>query len=248
MSNSLIGLTYGALTVIAKADDYIVPSTQQRMKRWLCKCECGNIKAIRQSDLTRKNRYVSCGCKRKETSSQKNKQHNTYNLSGEYGIGYTSKGEEFYFDQEDYDLIKDYCWYITSKGYVSTTINKRTIKFHRLLFPDSQQIDHRNHKKNDNRKCNLREVTNTQNCINRSLQSNNTSGVTGVYWNKQSNKWVASITVDKKLIFLGYFNQFENAVQARKTAEEHYFGEYSYDNSVNYQIGKENTAHEPNIE
>ena len=37
------------------------------------------------------------------------KKYNTYDLSGEYGIGYTSKGEEFYFDLDDYDKIKDYC-------------------------------------------------------------------------------------------------------------------------------------------
>ena len=41
---------------------------------------------------------------------KKIKKYNTYDLSGEYGIGYTTKGEKFLFDLEDYEKIKDYCW------------------------------------------------------------------------------------------------------------------------------------------
>ena len=48
-------------------------------------------------------------------------QQNVYDLSGEYGIGYTLKGEPFWFDLEDYDLIKDYCWHYTQKNKIETT-------------------------------------------------------------------------------------------------------------------------------
>lgn len=40
---------------------------------------------------------------------KKNKRYNRYDLTGEYGIGYTNQGVEFYFDLEDYDKIKEYC-------------------------------------------------------------------------------------------------------------------------------------------
>ncbi|WP_368488451.1 hypothetical protein [Clostridium sp. BJN0013] len=36
--------------------------------------------------------------------------YNTYDLTGEYGIGYDAKGNIFYFDLEDYDRIKDFYW------------------------------------------------------------------------------------------------------------------------------------------
>ena len=89
-----------------------------------------------------------------------------------------------------------------------------------------------NNNKRDNRKANLREVTESQNQMNKGLRSNNTSGVTGVYWDKESSRWFAVITANKNVIFLGYFNSFDNAVRARKQAEEKYHGEYSYDNSM----------------
>ena len=68
--------------------------------------------------------------------------------------------------------------------------------------------------------------------MNKGLLSNNTSGVTGVTWCSADNKWCARITVNKRRINLGYFNTFEYAVRARKEAEEKYFGEWSYDNSI----------------
>lgn len=67
--------------------------------------------------------------------------------------------------------------------------------------------------------------------MNRVLLQTNTSGVTGVSFNKKSDKWEAYIGIDNKRIHLGKFNDFEDAVSARKEAEEKYFGEWSYDNS-----------------
>ena len=78
----------------------------------------------------------------------------------------------------------------------------------------------------------MRITTASQSMMNRGLSSNNTSGVTGVSWSKTMNKWRARINVNGKEINLGYFNKFEDAVKARKKAEEKYFGEFSYDNSM----------------
>ena len=68
--------------------------------------------------------------------------------------------------------------------------------------------------------------------MNVGLRSNNTSGVTGVAFNKNLNKWVAYISVNKKRIHLGSYVSFDDAFTTRKKAEEKYFGEYSYDNSI----------------
>ena len=171
----------------------------------------------------------------KETVAKQSKKYNTYDLSGEYGIGYTSNGEKFYFDLDDYDKIKDYCWFNT-KGYICALCdNKRTL-MHRLITncPDNMVVDHigGEETRSDNRKQNLRICTISQNNMNRKMTNRNTSGVVGVSWDKNKKKWEATIRINKKQIHLGLFDNFEDAVATRKQAEEKYFGEYSYDNSM----------------
>lgn len=161
---------------------------------------------------------------------------NTYDLSGEYGIGYTTKGEPFYFDLEDYEKIKDYCWHVGTKGSIVTNYyknnNRRTLLMHRYIMnvnnPDIQ-VDHIYHKRFDNRKSQLRIVTNSQNQMNTIVRKDNKSNVKGVIWHKIIKKWFVYINVDKKRINLGYFSNFNQAVNARKKAEKKYFGGYNYE-------------------
>lgn len=174
---------------------------------------------------------------RDRSSGKFQRQHNLYDLSGDYAIGYTLKGEQFWFDKEDYDLVYQYCWYYSSKGYVQTTISGKCVKLHRLIMGITDkniQVDHINHPprhehKVDNRKSNLRVVDNSKNCQNRSIASNNTSGVVGVHWSKLEQKWKAYIKINQEQIHLGTFNNKDDAIRARKNAEIKYFGEYRYD-------------------
>ena len=62
--------------------------------------------------------------------------------------------------------------------------------------------------------------------------THNTSGVTGVNWHKRDSIWESHIRYKDKMIYLGRFNDFNEAVKARKEAEEKYFGDHSYDNSM----------------
>lgn len=70
---------------------------------------------------------------------------------------------------------------------------------------------------------NYKEGTNLSILSTTKLLSNNKSGKTGVCWNKQSQKWIAYITLKHKRIFLGYFSNKNKAIQAREEAEEKYF-------------------------
>jgi hypothetical protein len=79
----------------------------------------------------------------------------------------------------------------------------------------------------NNRKINLRNCTIQQNNMNLSLGKNNTSGVIGVCWHSQANKWRAYIMLNRKQISLGVFDDFEEAVTVRKDAEKKYFGEFA---------------------
>lgn len=82
-------------------------------------------------------------------------------------------------------------------------------------------IDHLNGVGTDNRPCNLREATTQENRKNQRMQRNNTSGVTGVYWDKSAGKWKAQIGIDGKNKSLGYFTDIDEAAEAyRKAANE----------------------------
>ena len=167
------------------------------------------------------------------------KQYNTYDLTGEYGKGWTNKGEEFWFDKEDYDKIKNYCWHFNQWGHLISTepnSNKRVFLHRRVMepIPEGMVVDHINHlgsrqNKYDNRKSNLRIVTQRQNALNSVVHKNNKSGVSGVTFVKSYNKWVARINAEPyKRIILGYFDNFEDAVNARLKAEQKYYGDYSF--------------------
>lgn len=83
------------------------------------------------------------------------------------------------------------------------------------------EIDHINHIPHDNRISNLREVSRAQNSKNMPRSKANNSGCTGVSWHKRAKKWRARIKFDKE-IHLGLFDCFDDAVKARKKAEEEF--------------------------
>lgn len=81
------------------------------------------------------------------------------------------------------------------------------------------QIDHINGVKTDNRLVNLRDVTHAENGRNAKRTRSNTSGVTGVRWYAERNKWVSKIMVNGVQYTLGYYLNFDDAVASRKAAE-----------------------------
>ena len=60
----------------------------------------------------------------------------------------------------------------------------------------------------------------------------NKSGVKGVYWDKKNECWATQMRIKDKRIWLGRYKKLEDAIKARRNAEEKYQGEYSYDNSI----------------
>jgi hypothetical protein len=229
----LTGKTFNRLTVIKRVENNKYGNTQ-----WLCECNCENkTQKIITGNNLRTGRTKSCGCLMIEkaiNTGKSKKKYNTYDLTGEYGIGYTFKDELFYFDLENYYKIKNYCWSKNKDGYITAKNNKKTILMHRLITncPSDMQVDHVYHNRWDNRKEFLRIVTNSQNQMNASLMPNNTSGITGVSWNIKREKWVAYIMVNERQVQLGYFDDFNKAVEVRKDAELKYFGEYRYKEKI----------------
>jgi hypothetical protein len=223
----LVGKVFSRLTVVSMCD-----REQGKRISWVCKCICGNVVNV-SGDSLKQGATKSCGCLHKELIGLYNKKYNTYDLSGEYGIGYTTEGEEFYFDLEDYDKIKKYYWrrnksqHVTSYG---SGYEVQNIRQHRLIKDVIDKndviIDHINCIPYDNRKKNLRYATKQENNMNKGANKNNKLGIKGVY--KARNKYWAYITKDYKKIHIGVFCSLEEAMFARNQKEIELFGEFAY--------------------
>lgn len=223
----LTGKTYGDLTVLNRAENATRKSGRE-IVMWNCLCVCGK-KTIIEGSAIRSGHTKSCGCRKEKIKGNK------YDLSGEFGVGYDDNGNEFWFDLEDYDLIKNYTWYKNPQGYFCSSLFNKQIRLHRLvmgLTSENYDVDHIMHNLYDNRKQGLRICNHSNNMMNRNKQSNNKTGVTGVYFDNWTKKWRGMIKVNHKTIYLGRFLKKDDAIMARRKAEEKYFGKYSYNNSM----------------
>lgn len=114
-------------------------------------------------------------------------------------------------------------------GYVFTQINKRRYMNHRLawfyvhgVWP-SDEIDHIDGNRSNNKLSNLRVATSKQNKENTPIRSNNTSGHKGVHWDKSRQKWMAFVVHNQKFLNLGRFDDVNDAVTAAKQARDALF-------------------------
>jgi hypothetical protein len=118
-------------------------------------------------------------------------------------------------------------------GYVVISIDRKRHKAHRLAWLHAHgrwptaQIDHINCKRADNRLSNLREATATQNQGNSPRNKNNTSGLKGVTFAWARNRWQAQISARGHTLFLGYFDDPEDAHAAYCRAARKHFGEFA---------------------
>ena len=149
-----------------------------------------------------------------------------YEIFNDHVIGHFDNGKQMLFDVADLPLVSSLSWFIDTCGYPSTNYEGRTVRLHRLLFkeiPDGLVVDHMNRSKLDNRRTNLRICSQQKNMQNMSLKSNNTSGVAGVFFDKQVQRWRAQISNNGKTKYIGIFDNFDDAVKARKDAEKLYY-------------------------
>lgn len=137
-------------------------------------------------------------------------------------------------DADDLERVKSAGYMeILKIGYACITTGRmRTRKrtyLHRFITnaPSDKQVDHINGNKLDNRKSNLRLVTNMQNSQNTGWRKHNTSGFMGVTWSNQRNKWMSKIVYEGKQIHLGFYEDIEEAASIRYAAETQLLGEYA---------------------
>lgn len=108
------------------------------------------------------------------------------------------------------------------EGYNIGSFKSKNYYAHRVAWAyitgiwPTDQIDHVNGIRNDNRYVNLKHVTHRENGRNQGLKATNRSGHNGVMWEKRSRKWVAQIKINERVIKIGSFSSIEDAIAARQ--------------------------------
>ena len=128
-------------------------------------------------------------------------------------------------DDEDYDYLSGFSWWFRW-GYVRTWSNGKGMTMHRMVnkTPPGLLTDHINGNRKDNRKSNLRSVTRWENGMKKMKARNNTSGYTGVFYEKRDRRWRAQIKYKNKYRYLGQFISKRKAYYAYRRAALKLFG------------------------
>lgn len=148
-----------------------------------------------------------------------------------------TKGQYAIVDDEDYCWLNQWKWYC-AHGYAVRTIydfgKPYQLRMHRLLIdiPRGRDTDHINGNPLDNRRCNLRSATRSQNVSNAFSLKQNNSGYKGVSWKKANKKWCAQIRFNNKVYHIGLFVKIEDAAKAYNETAEKFFGQYAYLNDI----------------
>jgi hypothetical protein len=118
---------------------------------------------------------------------------------------------------------------LCNNGKLKTQRNHRLVCDAFYTNPENKQcVDHIDNNPLNNHISNLRFATYQENNRNASIQKNNTSGTTGVFWNKKENKWRAKIQINRKSIHIGYYENKQDAINARIQKANEVFGEFTH--------------------
>jgi hypothetical protein len=129
--------------------------------------------------------------------------------------------------------VGDLAGYHDSAGYRLVEIDHQIYLAHRIIWKmmtandPAILIDHKDGDKDNNRWGNLREATKAENQRNSKKPVSNTSGVKGVCWDVQAQRWLARISVNSRNIHIGTFTNLADAARARQLAAEQMHGAFA---------------------
>jgi hypothetical protein len=148
-------------------------------------------------------------------------------------VGVTAKGEEFYFDKEDLELVKSIIWHKHKSGYILHKDIHATM-MHRLIMnpPSDMDVDHRDGNRANNRRNNLRICTRQQNLWNTVKHTDSKNKYKGITTELRTGRFIARINHNGKQIYLGTFNTEEEAALAYNAKAYELRGEYARLNKV----------------
>jgi hypothetical protein len=146
-------------------------------------------------------------------------------------------------DEDDFERVSKYKWYLSTDGYGLGTVEKKTIRLHHFVFKNPENrhvIDHINQDRLNNQKSNLREVSKSMNSqnIKKNIDIATTSKFKGVSWNKNNKNWLSCGRYNKKRVQLG---SFETEEEAGKIYDIYTFKVYGKEANNNNLIAYEDT-------
>jgi hypothetical protein len=132
-----------------------------------------------------------------------------------------------YIDEADRATVEAYKWHLSHWGYACCS--RPDMRLHRFIMQAAAGlvVDHINGNKLDNRRCNLRLASNTDNVRNQKLHKNNKTGYKGVSLDKRTGLYVAGIMVNRRNYCLGSFADPKTAHEAYLEAAKAHFGEFA---------------------
>lgn len=153
-------------------------------------------------------------------------------------IGKNGVGEFALVDDEDYTRVSKLRWCVNNYGYAIRCIylgkgKSQMIWMHRFVMGELDrklEIEHKNNKKLDNRKINLRICSRRQNMMNRGLSKHNTSGFKGIV--KSRDRWRAIMNFDGRKVHIGCFSTKEEAAKAYNKKAKELYGEFAWLNPI----------------
>lgn len=145
-----------------------------------------------------------------------------------------SKGKAAIIDKIDSNNIK---WYLGANGYAQhKSRGEKGIYLHRWVMArklkrdllPTEYVDHKNGDTLDNRRCNLRLCTMSQNLANAKVRSNNTTGAKGVSLDKRNGHYTAHYYINSKKHHIGSYKTLKEAAAARRKKELELYGDFAY--------------------
>lgn len=134
-----------------------------------------------------------------------------------------------YIDAADYEWVSKYNWRIFGGGYAARHEKGKMIFMHREIMkpPEGMVVDHIDGSKANNCRINLRVCTRQENQRNRAKTAGAVSRFKGVWFDKRVGKWRATIHMKGKSIFIGHFEEEEEAARAYDRKAVELFGEFA---------------------
>ncbi len=144
-----------------------------------------------------------------------------------------TQGFSAIIDADDFRKIVGFTWRAKRNGRttyaISDTWGKR-VYMHRLVLGTDECVDHIDNNGLNNRRSNLRVLSNTDNIRRKRPNLNGTSKYKGVSWYYRTKKWQVNIKVSGKSIAVGHFMNEIDAAKAYDLAAKFYFDEHAYQN------------------
>lgn len=213
-----IGKRFGLLTVTGEEKQFITKGGYAYLRQ-MCKCDCGNDVITRKSNLT-SGKVISCGCVQRGPGGVLHKRHNMYG---------TPIYQTWFAMKSRCSNDKDAYIYTVYKDR-GITVCEKWLSFSGFFedmgdsHVDGYSIDRIDNDKGYFKE-NCRWADATTQAFNQRKSPKNTSGKTGVHWDKKSNKWRVKFTIPRtKTIDIKWFKYLWDAVFYRMQMEQEHYG------------------------